>query len=276
MKQFIWWMPYSICQIILTSISPVLYLFFFFFIQSVVSFAPGMRSTFFFLITWTFWLLYWETLDPSKIFYFSKQSPFLCLACRYWPTFLSYSSNDNLIFRAFEMLFFICIVFLVAPGLLLIPAGAICEAENTYQAGLPCSLGLGRAFFSAFGCLWAFVESLPELLGHLGWLLSVFEGKGGVKALQTPLAERTPLGFLFAGLQFNQGRKGPTCAAFSVCSGFRRCQVLICCLLWWVEWEFENVGAQCISSSPVVPSQSASSFHLLVSCCVIFRVYSCT
>lgn len=112
------------------------------------------------------------------------------------------------------MLFFICIVFLVAPGLLLIPAGAICEAENTYQAGLPCSLGLGRAFFSAFGCLWAFVESLPELLGHLGWLLSVFEGKGGVKALQTPLAERTPLGFLFAGTPIQSGKEGAYLCCF--------------------------------------------------------------
>lgn len=153
--------------------------FFFFLIQAVFSPVLVWQILFFFLIiTRTFWLLCCKNLDPSKIFYFSKQSPFLFLASRYWPTFLSYSFNDNLIFKAFEMLFLICFVCLVALGLLLIPAGAICEAENSSPGWTSL---FSRPWESVFSCLWLSAGScwIPAWAsGHLGWLPSVSEGEG--------------------------------------------------------------------------------------------------
>lgn len=182
----------------------------------------------------------------------------------------------------FEILF-LSALCLVTLGLWLIPAGTICETESASPAWTSLFLGPGCALSLAVSVLFLnlVVYSLflnpclsfwDAYTAHCLWRQKIRKG------LQPLAAKSTSVGFLFAGHQFNQGKKRPTWAAFSYWFMIQKMPILGLLLVWRVGRNWKMSGKSFV---PLVLCSLASlsfSFHFSESsynCLLYYTVCIC-
>lgn len=121
-----------------------------------------------FLVWWGFSLypsiLYYQTLDPILIFYFSRQWASLSVVCHFCPAFVTCNSNGSLVFWALTLLLW----FASCPGSTWAPAWSLLAPP--VEAEYPC-VGHPVSLERRLGMpeLWDREHLLCLFSGHLRW-----------------------------------------------------------------------------------------------------------